>query len=84
MTAEAGAVFFGVGFPAIFFLLAVVGVMQVPTAFRFAKWTGLGLILGYGFLAARLAGARPLKAAMQAVIVGLIGIGLIGLKTLVH
>ena len=84
MTKEAGAVFVGAGFPAIFFLLAALGVMQVTTAFRLAKWTGLGLICGYGFLAARLAGAGPMKATLQALIVGLIGVALIVLKTFTH
>ena len=34
--------------------------MELDTAFRLAKWSGLGLIGFYGFAAARLAGApRP-------------------------
>ena len=84
MTKDAAAVFVGAAFPAIFFLLSAVGVMQMPTAFRLAKWTGLGLICGYGFLAARLAGRTPLKAVLQSLIVGFLGIALILLKTLTH
>jgi hypothetical protein len=81
---EAVAVAFGIGFPAVFFILAAAGAMEVKTAFTVAKWTGLGLIGFYGFCAARLAG-RPLLAALfQASVVGAIGGGLIGLKALVH
>ena len=47
---------FGVAFPAVFFLLAALGFMEVETAFRLAKWTGLGLIGFYGYWAARFAG----------------------------
>ena len=84
MTAEAGAVFFGASFPSLFFILAALGLIHMATAFHLAKWTGLGLICGYGFLAARLAGSRPLKALLQALLVGLIGIALIILKSVTH
>jgi VIT1/CCC1 family predicted Fe2+/Mn2+ transporter len=84
LAGEAGAVFFGVAFPAIFFLLAAVGLIERQTAYTLAKWTGVGLICAYGFLAARLSGAGPVRATVQAVIVGLIGVGLILLKTLTH
>src|SRR4051795_9834455 len=50
------AVAFGISFPALFFLLAVAGAMEVDTAFDLAKWSGLALIAFYGFAAARLAG----------------------------
>lgn len=75
---------FGVGFPAVFFVLAAAGVMQTPTAFRLAKWTGLGLICGYGYLAARLSGAGQPKAIAQAILVGTVGAALIVLKSLTH
>jgi hypothetical protein len=81
---DVGAVVLGVGFPAVFFLLAAVGAMEVDTAFTFAKWTGLGLIAFYGFAAAKLAGAKLTTALIQATAVALIGAFLIVLKALIH
>jgi hypothetical protein len=81
---DAAAVAFGISFPAVFFVLAVAGAMQVETAFELAKWSGLGLIGVYGFCAARLAGAGLLGALLNAAAVALIGGFLIGLKALVH
>ena len=81
---EAAAVTFGAGFPALFFVLAAAGVMDLDLAFTLSKWTGVGLICGYGFLAARLAGSGPGGAVLHAAAVGAIGAALIGLKALVH
>ena len=81
---DAAAVTFGAGFPALFFVLAAAGVMGTSLAFTLSKWTGVGLIFGYGFLAARLAGSRLGGALLHAAAVGGIGAGLIGLKALVH
>jgi hypothetical protein len=44
MVEEAGAVAFGVGLPAVYFLVATAGSVQLGTAFGLAKWSGLGLI----------------------------------------
>ena len=84
MAEDGAAVAFGVAFPAVFFVLSAAGVMEVDTAFRLAKWSGLGLIGFYGFCAGRLAGAGMLGALGQALAVALIGGFLIGLKALVH
>jgi hypothetical protein len=84
IAADVGAVAFGIGFPAVFFLLAVAGAMEIKTAFTIAKWSGLGLIGVYGFSAARLAGARLAAALAQAAAVALIGAFLIALKALIH
>ena len=78
------AVGFGVGFPAVFFILSATGAMDVETAFTIAKWTGLGLIGFYGFVAGRLAGAGIAGALVQATAVALVGALLIALKALVH
>ena len=78
------AVAFGVAFPAVFFVAVVLGLVELDTAFSLAKWTGLGLIAGYGFLAARLSGNGHLGSLGQAVGVALIGGVLIVLKALVH
>ena len=82
--AEAGAVAFGISFPAVFFVLAAVGAMEIDTAFDLAKWSGLGLIGFYGYAAARLAGAPLLICIVQAVFAALIGGILIALKALIH
>ena len=81
---EAGAVAFGVGFPAVFFALAALHLLAQDTAFTVAKWTGLGLIGFYGFWAARFAGMAPHAAVLRGVLVALIGAGLVVLKSLVH
>jgi VIT1/CCC1 family predicted Fe2+/Mn2+ transporter len=78
------AVGFGVAFPAIFFLLAVLGAIEVGTAFDLAKWTGVGLIGFYGFVAARFAGAPVSRALVQGIGAGAIGAALIAFKALVH
>lgn len=78
------AVGFGVAFPAVFFVLAAAGAMRVDTAFDAAKWSGLGLIAVYGFLAARLSGAALPAALVKSAAVALIGAFLIALKALVH
>ena len=84
LAGEALAVVVGAGFPALFFLLAVAGAMEIGTAFTLAKWTGLGLICFYGFLAARLSGSGVLRATVHAAAVGLLAGALIALKALLH
>ena len=84
LAADAVAVTFGAGFPALFFLLAAVGAIELQAAFTLAKWTGLALICGYGFLAARLAGSGRGAALLHASAVGAIGGALIAVKALLH
>jgi hypothetical protein len=81
---DALAVGFGIVFPAVFFVLAAIGAMDLDTAFDLAKWSGVGLIAFYGFCAARLAGDRLPAAFLQAFAVGAVGAVLIALKALVH
>ena len=81
---DVAAVAFGIGFPAVFFLLSAAGAMEVGTAFELAKWSGLGLIGFYGFSAGRLSGMGLTAALLQATTVAAIGGFLIGLKALVH
>jgi hypothetical protein len=78
------AVMFGIASPAVFFVLAAAGVMETDTAYRVARWTGLGLIALYGFCAARLAGAGLARSILQALGVGVIAGALIALKALLH
>jgi hypothetical protein len=81
---DIAAVGFGIAFPAVFFLLAALDVLEVDTAFTLAKWTGVGLIGLYGFAGARLAGSSLHAALVKAAAVALIGAALIVLKALVH
>jgi len=81
---DAVAVFFGVGFPAVFFVLAMAGALETDTAFTLAKWSGVGLIGFYGFCAARLAGAGLPRSLLQAFAVAAVGAVLIGVKALLH
>jgi hypothetical protein len=81
---DASAVGFGIAFPAAFFVLAAAGVLEDDTAFTVAKWSGLGLISFYGFLAGRLSGAGLGVSVLQALAVGVIGGALIAFKALVH
>jgi hypothetical protein len=84
LIADAAAVAIGVGFPAVFFLLAVVDVLGDDTAFVVARWTGLGLLGLYGFAGARLTGSGLLGALLKGLGIAAIGAALIGLKALVH
>jgi hypothetical protein len=81
---DTAAVVFGVAFPATFFVVAATGAIDTDTAFDLAKWCGLGLIGFYGFIAARLSGARLATALVKGLTAALIGAFLIGLKALVH
>jgi hypothetical protein len=81
---DVAAVAFGIAFPAVFFLLAAAGVLEPDTAFTAAKWSGLGLITFYGFIAGRLAGAGLWISLLQALAVAVIGGVLIAFKALVH
>jgi hypothetical protein len=81
---DATAVAAGIAAPAVFFVLAALGALEVPTAFTWAKWTGLGLIVFYGFCAGRLAGDGVPRALLQGLGVGAIGAVLIALKAVLH
>lgn len=78
------AVAFGIAFPAVFFLLAVLGVLDLETAFAIATWSGLGLIGFYGYWAARFAGATNSRAVLRGVLVALIGEALVLIEALLH
>lgn len=84
MLDNGAAVALGVGLPAVFFLLAVIGLIQLDTAFAVAKWSGLGLIGFYGYWAARFAGAPVHRALVRAAMVAAIGGALILFKALLH
>jgi hypothetical protein len=81
---ESCTVVLGAGFPAIFFVLAAADAMEETTAFTLATWTGLGLIVAYGFVAARLAGAGAAAALLKAAAIGAVGGIVIALKAFLH
>jgi hypothetical protein len=81
---DATAVAVGAGFPAVFFLLAALKVVDLDTAFTIAKWSGLALIFAYAWAASRLAGSSLAKATLHASVVGAIGLVLIAIKALLH
>ncbi len=84
IASDAGAVAVGIGFPALFFVLAAIGAMQRDTAFDLARWSGLGLIAAYGFAAARLTGETAWRSLWRAALAALIGGFLIVIKALLH
>jgi hypothetical protein len=81
---EALAVSVGAAFPAVFFVLEAAGAIGEDTAFVLAKWTGVALIGGYGYVAARRAGNSNASAVLQALAIAAVGALLIGFKSLVH
>jgi hypothetical protein len=84
MLDEIGAVAFGVAFPSLFFLLAALDAIDLDAAFAIAKWSGLGLIVAYGFAAARLTGDTVPRSLRRAAIAGLVAAFLIVIKALLH
>jgi hypothetical protein len=84
MADDAAAVAFGVAFPAVFFLLAAIGVMRTEFAFTLAKWSGFVLIGFYGYWAARFSGASVLRALVHGGLTGLVAASLILLKAALH
>jgi hypothetical protein len=84
VASDVAAVIAGAAFPAIFFVLAALDAIELDTAFKIAKWSGLGLIAFYGWLAARLNGAPHHKAILHAGAVAAIGAFVIAVKALVH
>ncbi len=84
LAGETVAVAFGIAFPVVFFVLAGLGAIEVDTAFSLAKWSGLGLIVFYGFCATRLAGATLLGSIAGASAAGTIAVFLIALKSFLH
>jgi hypothetical protein len=78
------AVFFGIVFPDVFFVIAALGGMETDTAFALAKWSGLVLIALYGFAAGRLSGSGFTTSVLHGLAVAAIGAALIGFKVLVH
>jgi hypothetical protein len=74
---------FGFGaalFPGFFFLLAWLEVMKLGHAFTIAEWSGVAILFGYGFVAARAANLKLAHALVWAVGLTVCGVGLVELK----
>jgi VIT1/CCC1 family predicted Fe2+/Mn2+ transporter len=84
MRDDALAVAFGVAFPVVFFIAAAAHVIGLETAFRLARWSGLGLLGFYAFCAARLAGNRVTRAVLHGLAVAAVGGFVIAFKALIH
>jgi len=84
MLESVAAVFFGIVFPDVFFVIAALGAMEIDTAFALAKWSGIALIAFYGFAAGRLSGSGFMTSLLHGLAVAAIGAALIGFKVLVH
>jgi hypothetical protein len=78
------AVAVGVAFPAVFFVAATAGWISADSAFALAKWTGLGLIAAYAYLAARLTGRTQARSLLHAGGAAAIAGVLIVFKALIH
>ena len=84
MADDAIAVGFGIAFPAVFFVLAGLGALKLDTAFAISRWSGIGLIGFYAYVAGRLAGETWSRALLQAAAVAAVGALLIAIKALIH
>ena len=84
ITDDVVAVAFGVAFPAVFFVLAALGALSSDAAFTISRWSGLGLIGFYAYIAGRLAGESRPRAVLQAAAVAAVGGLLIAIKAIVH
>ncbi len=71
---DISGVLIGALLPAPFFILAIFGVMALDTAFEFAKWTLVGVLLFYGYVASRLNGHSQLFSIILAVAASTIGL----------
>jgi hypothetical protein len=70
--------------PAAFFVLALLDVIELNTAFTIATWTGLGIVGTYAFAANRLAGLTVVSSLLSGTGFVVIGAILIAIKSVVH
>jgi hypothetical protein len=66
--------------PGIFFVLAAADVIAIGSAFDAAKWTGVGVLGGYAFLANRLAGLSIAHSVAVGAGFAFVGAALVVLK----
>lgn len=71
---DVSGVLIGALLPAPFFVLAWLGILQLEDAFTYAKWTLVGVLLFYGYVASRLNGHSHLFSIVLAIVASIIGI----------
>ncbi|HEX6724199.1 MAG TPA: hypothetical protein VF073_03055 [Gaiella sp.] len=82
-TGEAGGLVATVP-PVALLMLGVAGVIGLQTGFTLAKWAGVVMIGVYALVAHRRAGLSFRQSLPATVFLLLVGLGLVGLKYLVH
>lgn len=71
---DISAVMTGAWFPLPFIILAWVGLISIDFAIDLAKWTMVGVLLFYGYVASRLAGHDQLRSFIFAISASVVGI----------
>lgn len=71
---DISGVLIGALLPAPFFILAIFDIMDLENAFTFAKWTLVGVLLFYGYVASRLNGHSQIFSIILAVAASTIGL----------
>jgi hypothetical protein len=66
------------------FVIAVLGPIELDTAYDIAPWLGLGVIGAYTMLANRLAGLPAVTSALVTLVALAVGFSLIAIKTFTH
>jgi len=79
---DVSAVMTGAWMPLPFIILAVLGFFSLEWALTLAKWTMVGVLLFYGYVASRLSGQSHPKSFLYAVMASFIGIFVVFFKQL--
>jgi hypothetical protein len=77
---DISAVMTGAWLPLPFIILAWMGIFSIDFAIDLAKWTLVGVLLFYGFVASRLAGHAMLRSFIFAVSASLVGVMIVLFK----
>lgn len=83
ITRNVSAVMIGAFLPMPFFILAWIGLMRLEVAIVFARWTLVGVLLFYGYVASKLSGYNNLWSMVSAVTVCTIGLLVVLIKSTV-
>lgn len=70
--------------PIAFFVLAALGVMEMPAAFDAAVWTGVAVVGFYAFAANRLGGMGITRSVLAGIAFAALGAILVLIKAAVH
>ena len=78
---EVSAVMMGALFPLPFFILAWIGIFSLEFAFVLAKWTMVGILLFYGYIASKLSGYGQIWSIVSGIIICTVGLMVVLLKS---